>query len=229
MDGVTLSKIAHELRTPLTLINSTLQMIESQLPQMKEFKYWIRLNEDFNDMTDLVSSLTTFQCAGNEYPEETDLFHMLEGLREGFLLDQLGQGACLDLNATQEAGQAARHFHCNRIQMKEVFTNLIKNALEASLSQKERLISVTLSTRHLHMPDGQNDIHFLCAAIRDNGPGIPQELLPRLFTPFASGHNNGTGLGLYIVHNIVTAHNGYLDVETGASGSTFFVYLPYIL
>ena len=59
MDGITLSKIAHELRTPLTLINSTLQLIEAQIPQMKELTYWIQLNEDFRDMNDLVDNLTS--------------------------------------------------------------------------------------------------------------------------------------------------------------------------
>ena len=80
MDGITLSKIAHELRTPLTLINSTLQLIEAQIPQMKELTYWIQLNEDFRDMNDLVDNLTSLPdtVETNEEQREVNLYHMLQ-------------------------------------------------------------------------------------------------------------------------------------------------------
>lgn len=229
MDGATLSKIAHELRTPLTLINSTLQMIESQLPQMKELKYWIQLNEDFKDMTELVSSLTTFQCSTGDYPDEVDLYHMLTSLRDGFLLDKLGRGVSIELDTEPDAKETAMHFHCDRVQLKQVCTNLLKNALEATLGQEERNVRLNLTTSHVPMPEDETDIHFLCISVRDNGPGIPKEIMPKLYTPFVSGKRSGTGLGLSIVSNIIASHNGYIDVESTEAGTTFLVYLPYIL
>lgn len=234
MDGMTLSKIAHELRTPLTLINSTLQMIEAQLPQMKELKYWIQLNEDFRDMNDLVTKLTAEPTEQNfdkeiEQREEIDLYRMLQNLQDSFLLNPLGKGAFLSLAATAEAREVASHFSCARIPIKQVFTNLIKNALEATESQAKRRIQVSLSITHIPLSNEKPDLHFLCTSVCDNGPGIPQEILPHLYTPFVSGKKNGVGIGLSVVENIVHNHHGYLEVESNSSGTSFFVYLPYIL
>lgn len=227
MDGITLTKIAHELRTPLTLINSTLQMIEAQLPQMKELKYWIQLNEDFKDMADLVTSLTAFQTNTGIHPDHADLFHMLQSLRENFLRDPLGRDATISLSITPEAKEVSAAFPCDRVQIKQVFTNLIKNALEATAGQELRSLHVTLSTSHIPLSEEEAGIHFLCITIHDNGPGIPKDILPRLYTPLVSGKKTGTGIGLSIVRNIVQSHNGYMDVESTESGTTFLIYLPY--
>ena len=232
MDTLTLSKIAHELRTPLTLINSTLQMIEAQLPQMKELKHWIQLNEDFHDMVELVSRLTTLQKNPplmDHYPEEADLYHMLQSLQENFLLDELGADAVFSLSVSPEACEVARHFHCDRIQLKQVCTNLIKNALEATAGQASRNIQVSLSTQHIPMAEDLSTLHFLCIRIQDNGPGIPPHILPLLYTPYVSGKDTGTGIGLSITKNIVQEHGGYLDVESSSKGTVFLVHLPYIL
>lgn len=227
MDAVTLSEIAHELRTPLTLIHSTMQLIEAQLPQMKDLKYWIQLNEDLRDMAELVSSLTSFQSSIGDYPDEADLYCLLQNLRESFLSSDIGKGASLSLSATEEAKNIAESFHCDRIRLKQACTNLIKNALEATLGQACRDIRITLSTSHIPLTEDVPDLHFLCITIRDNGPGIPPDILPHLYTPFVSGKKNGTGIGLSITRSIVQEHNGYLDVETSPSGTAFLICLPY--
>ncbi len=229
MDGITLSKIAHELRTPLTLINSTLQLIEAQLPQMKELKYWIQLNEDFRDMNDLVDNLTTLPDTKEamEERQEVNLYHMLQTLQDGFLRNPIGREASLSLSSTAEAREIASHFPCDRVQIKQVFTNLMKNALEATLHQEERTVQVSLSTRQVPLSNGKATLHFLRVSVHDNGSGIPKEILPQIYTPFVSGKKNGTGIGLSIVENLVHQHNGYLEVESGSSGTTFSVFLPY--
>ena len=148
MDGITLSKIAHELRTPLTLINSTLQLIEAQIPQMKELTYWIQLNEDFRDMNDLVDNLTSLPdtVETNEEQREVNLYHMLQSLQDSFLRNPIGQEVSLSLSSTIDAREIASHFPCDRVPVKQVFTNLMKNALEATLHQEQRTVQVSLST-----------------------------------------------------------------------------------
>jgi two-component system sensor histidine kinase PilS (NtrC family) len=63
--------------------------------------------------------------------------------------------------------------------------------------------------------------------VRDSGPGIPQEDIPRLFDPFFTTRRGGNGLGLAMVHRAVEAHRGAILVDGGAGeGATFTVYLP---
>ena len=88
-------------------------------------------------------------------------------------------------------------------------------------------VQVSLSTRHVPLSNGKATLHFLRVAIHDNGSGIPQEILPHLYTPFVSDKKNGTGIGLSIVENLVHQQGGYLEVESGSSGTTFSVFLPY--
>jgi signal transduction histidine kinase len=63
--------------------------------------------------------------------------------------------------------------------------------------------------------------------VRDEGAGIPAEILPRIFEPFFTTKSTGTGLGLSTVYGIVERHRGWIDVDsTPGSGATFRVYLP---
>jgi signal transduction histidine kinase len=63
--------------------------------------------------------------------------------------------------------------------------------------------------------------------VRDNGPGIPAELRPRLFDPFVTrGERERPGLGLAVTHQIVTSHRGRIDVESSSLGTTIVVELP---
>jgi two-component system nitrogen regulation sensor histidine kinase GlnL len=63
--------------------------------------------------------------------------------------------------------------------------------------------------------------------VKDNGPGIPEAMLPRLFTPFATSKPHGTGLGLAISRRIIDAHGGRIEVRNrSASGCEASIYLP---
>ncbi|MCP4217881.1 MAG: HAMP domain-containing histidine kinase, partial [bacterium] len=64
-------------------------------------------------------------------------------------------------------------------------------------------------------------------AVKDHGPGIPPEIKDTLFEPFATANKHkGTGLGLFIVKNIVEAHKGTVSFETGPQGTEFFIRIP---
>lgn len=106
-------------------------------------------------------------------------------------------------------------------QIHQVLLNLVTNARDA-LGSAGGEINFTAQLAHV---DGRDFIRF---SVRDNGPGIPEDVLPRIFTPFftTKPRGQGTGFGLSIVKSIVTAHRGWVDVETGPSGTTFHIYLP---
>jgi signal transduction histidine kinase len=70
------------------------------------------------------------------------------------------------------------------------------------------------------------DADHLVWAVRDTGPGIPDQVRGRLFELFATGRKGGTGLGLAIVKKIIDDHHGTIRPETGPSGTTFVIRMP---
>jgi signal transduction histidine kinase len=62
--------------------------------------------------------------------------------------------------------------------------------------------------------------------VTDDGPGIPEHVRPRIYEPFFSTKEGGTGLGMSIVHSLVSLHGGVIDLQTGTAGTTFEVLIP---
>jgi two-component system sensor histidine kinase HydH len=67
---------------------------------------------------------------------------------------------------------------------------------------------------------------YVEVTVSDDGPGIRQEDLPKVFDPFFTKRAEGTGLGLTIVHRILDEHDGHIEVESGPQGTTFHVSIP---
>jgi signal transduction histidine kinase len=100
--------------------------------------------------------------------------------------------------------------------MKQVLVNLISNAVQA---MEGRGGNISLSTR----VDGG----FVAVRVEDDGPGIPEADLPKVFDPFFSTKDDGTGLGLTMVHRIMDDHDGYIEVTSRVGeGTSFTVYFP---
>jgi two-component system, NtrC family, sensor histidine kinase PilS len=107
-----------------------------------------------------------------------------------------------------------------------VVTNLVLNAVQAARGPIRITVSVA-SVSAGEIPHGTNLEHAVRLQVRDDGPGIPEEIRDRLFDPFVSGRTGGSGLGLAIVQRAVEAHRGLVlvDSEPGA-GTTFTIFLP---
>jgi two-component system nitrogen regulation sensor histidine kinase GlnL len=119
--------------------------------------------------------------------------------------------------------------HADPYQLRQVFTNLLTNAFEALGGRGA--ISITASPL---VPDDDGvpaDGHVapgVCVEIADDGPGVPAELMDKIFNPFFSTKPQGSGLGLAIVRKIVHAHDGQIDVGPRPAGGTRFrVTLPW--
>jgi two-component system sensor kinase FixL len=107
---------------------------------------------------------------------------------------------------------AASHVLADRVQIQQVLVNLLRNAVEALRNGEVSDISVT--TRQ----DGDTVV----IAVEDTGPGIDPAILPRLFQAFASGKQDGMGLGLSICRTIIEAHGGRIWAEPGKERGTVF-------
>ena len=106
----------------------------------------------------------------------------------------------------------------DRVRITQVFCNILDNAVSFSHEGKIHVISKV---------EKQNGQHFLIISVKDTGPGIDPEILPKLFTKFASKSDMGTGLGLFISKGIVEAHGGKIWAENNPDrGATFSFSLP---
>lgn len=107
-----------------------------------------------------------------------------------------------------------------------VVANLLLNAVQAA--RGPTLVSVTTRpAKPAELPVGSSIEQPVCLEVKDDGPGIPEELRDRLFDPFVTGRVGGTGLGLAIVQRAVEAHRGLVLVDTApGSGTTFTIFFP---
>ena len=102
----------------------------------------------------------------------------------------------------------------DRDQIVQVLTNLIQNGLDAaSAVRPDPRVTVTVGP----LPGARVRI-----VVRDNGPGVPEELLPRLFEPYATTKQKGTGLGLAIAQRIVFEHGGEISYRKAQKGGAVF-------
>lgn len=114
-------------------------------------------------------------------------------------------------------------------QLRQLFSNLLANAFEALGGEGHVEIRTSLLPEEdLHDPDGEEPPK-VCIEVRDSGPGMTDEELERIFSPFFTTKPQGTGLGLAIVRKVIDAHDGRIDaVSAPGRGTTFKVTLPVV-
>jgi signal transduction histidine kinase len=120
------------------------------------------------------------------------------------------------INATRNFSATLPEVSVVPSQIQQVFINLILNAYDAMPDGGELTVSARAA---------RNGVEVL---VQDSGPGISEEAEGRIFEPFVSTKTGGTGLGLTVSYNIVTAHGGTLElVDLPRSGACFRVFLPF--
>jgi len=206
-----LSKFSHELRNPLTSVYSTVQLIELQHPEVKDFKYWSNLAHDLEYMNQLLTELSDFSKSERLQVSTFSLRALLEQISLSFAATI----ADSEVEYTSKISPSINQITGDKTKLQEVFLNLLKNAFEAASPDK---------TIYL---EASSDENFVSIRIHDTGCGITKEQLPSIFEPFVTYKKNGSGLGLAICNNIVKAHGGIISVESTVKvGTTFTVSLP---
>jgi two-component system NtrC family sensor kinase len=212
--GMLAAGVAHEINNPLAVIRGNAELLQSAIPEDGE-------NREEADaivgeairIERIVNNLRVFSRNGMKRVSTFSLEKMLDTI-----LDQIGYQIPLDrYRVTRDYRERDVEIGGDKDQLRQVFTNLIINGLQAMPEGGELVVSTD--------PD-QADQQVM-VMVQDNGCGIQDKDKERLFSPFFSTKPHGTGLGLAVSYGIVRDHGGDIRFESSAGeGATFMVFLP---
>ncbi len=219
--GVLAAGVAHEIRNPLTAIKARLFMQQKTLkPGTSEYKDATVIGDEINRLERIVKEVLQFANPADPKLETIQADVPLHEACE-LLRPQLNRSG-IDLQMELDAPAKVR---IDPQQMKQVLINLIQNAAE-SIEKNGRVI-LRLLNRQQNLNGRAQEVVYL--EVADTGKGMTVEVQRRLFDPFFSTKQTGTGLGLVIAARIVEKHHGALEFQTRPGvGTTFRIILPAI-
>jgi len=213
--GQMAAALAHEINQPLTAITNSVNAARRLLSNGARNKadtvreIMEEAAEQSLRLGQIIRRLREFVTRGETERRSESVSAVVE---EASAFSQAGS-SILGVQVEFDFDPNASVVFVNRIQIQQVLTNLIRNALDSMANAKRRVLRLT--TRLL---DGD----IVEIAVWDSGSGISAEVATHLFEPFVSTKHDGMGLGLSISHSIVAAHGGELRSEPNLAGGTIF-------
>jgi signal transduction histidine kinase len=206
---------AHELRTPTQAITGYSELLEMEPentriylnPIIRNSKRLQRLSEDILDLTRIESQ--SLKLTKEEF-DLNDVISSIVGDYRSLLIDDEDN---INLNIVYEPKSIILNADKERIA--QVISNLLSNAIKFT----------TKENGTIYVSADKNGSQVI-VSVKDTGQGIDSEILPRLFTKFATKSSMGTGLGLFISKSIVEAHGGKIWAENNSKGAIFSFSIP---
>ncbi len=218
--------IAHDFNNILTVIMGNISLLRLRLGENHgDLRGYLHEAEEACERAKkLTSQMLSFSRGGSPMIKQENILQMLEETVR-FML----QGSSITWQVNKLTEDVT--IPVDMAQLGQVIQNLVLNAREAM--GEKGTITITLekvdaSLIQERVPEPLPDIaSYLRITVKDTGPGIDPEILPRIFDPYVSTKSRGSGLGLAIVYTIVRRHHGLIEVESElGKGTTFFIYLP---
>lgn len=219
--GVLASGVAHEINNPLSNISLTAETMRDEGSTLSEEE-----KEEF--ITDIIAQTerafgvvqNLLGYARSMKDTETDTVNILSILRYSLVL--LNHELKLhNIHSQLDLPENPLWIRGNKGRLEQVFVNIILNGIQAMDKGGDLLLSAQADAEEKNV----------LIAIRDNGPGIPEENLKHIFDPFftTKSTGKGTGLGLYVSYGIIQEHGGTIDVHSEpGKGTTFSIQLPLV-
>ncbi len=205
--------LAHEVRNPLNAAKLQLELLERRIRRQSSDPKMIEpvelVHQEIQRLTEMLNEFLSFARPPELHLENHDVVAVI---RDVVQLEQMYASERRIALATVSPASAMVAVDAGKLH--QVAQNLVRNAIEAARPEGRVVVEIVVAERVLHL------------RVTDDGAGMTDEVRSRIFEPFFSTKENGTGMGMSIVHSFVTLHGGRIDVETSASGTTIDVALP---
>ena len=211
--GVMAASIAHQIKNPLGSIELFASVLRDELKGEEENrKYAVEIVRAVRILNNTLSNMLLFANTSRLSVEQISLEELSEEIRStcGFIAAEKG------VTLSTEGFTSEAPIKVDAELMKQAIINLIMNALDAVSDRPGGEVSLY----------SRKTKDFLEILVSDNGAGIPEEDIDKVFDPFFTTRPKGTGLGLAVVSSIVKSHGGEVDVSSDSNGTTFTVSLP---
>ncbi len=206
--------IAHEIRNPLASISGSVEMLkESTLDLNPEnSKLFSIIIKEIDRLNLLITDFLSFV---RPEVKKTDQVHLKDLINDIIILvkhdKKLSENVIFNLELSDVK------IRCDQSKLQQAFINIITNSLQAIQKSNQPTLTCRISKEGF----------FVSLEFTDNGPGIPSNVIGRIFEPFYTTKEKGTGLGLAITHRIIEGHEGTIKVYSDdKKGTTFFIRLP---
>jgi PAS domain S-box-containing protein len=208
--------VAHEIRNPLTSVLLHSELLEDELREMERNEEALELLKIIEGEIDRLSQVTDEYLSYARLPHPKKQLVNPHGEVSSIVAMLMPELKRRNIETVITCPEKLPNILIDRGQFKQLLINLIKNAEDAMPSGGSLELSLM----------GIKDNMLLL--VKDTGYGIPPEISRRIFDPYFTTKDNGTGLGLALVQYIANAHDGWVDVESQkGTGSTFIVSLPF--
>jgi len=214
--GKLVATLAHEIRTPLTVARGEIELVQLEMAGAGHDQRLDRALAALDRVTEILGHTLSY---AREAPSSKARLDVVQAVEPALQL--IEHELALRCKLVRAFSPSPTVF-AEEARLGQVVLNLVRNAFDAFDPERRADNRLMVEVR----PEGQNQT---CLVVADNGPGIPAEVLPRIFDPFYTtrGDGRGTGLGLAICRDLVIAMHGTIAVESQVgSGTRFTVLLP---
>lgn len=212
--------LAHEIKNPLGGLRGAAQLLEGELANPEHREYTQVIIREADRLQNLVNRL----LGPNRPPDKCalNIHEVVEHVRQ-LVTAELPP----HLHILRDYDPSIPSVHGDREQLIQVLLNIVRNGMQALQSRDGRGF-ITLRTRTQRQVTIGAVRHRLAIRIdiEDDGPGVPAEMIDRIFYPMVTSRPEGSGLGLPIAHYLVRRHDGMIECRSQPGETVFSIYLP---